>query len=80
MAEISPQTGHLLDPNAEPIHIAARPGVKNNPIEGATLAYRKANNSFYLFVAYDYCCPGDGAVNFNEKPYRVVVSLDGSWK
>eukprot|EP00243_Klebsormidium_subtile_P014141 TRINITY_DN9872_c0_g1_i2.p1 TRINITY_DN9872_c0_g1~~TRINITY_DN9872_c0_g1_i2.p1 ORF type:complete len:443 (+),score=93.58 TRINITY_DN9872_c0_g1_i2:130-1458(+) len=78
MQELNAQTGHLLDPNARPVHVAARPGVKSNPIEGATLAYRRANNSFYMFVAYDYCCPADGAVNFRDKPYRVAVGRSTS--
>ena len=76
MQELDPRTGRLLDPKRKPVIIATRPGVEANPIEGATLVHRKANDAYYAFIAWDYCCPAPGKRVFDDHPYRIVVSAD----
>lgn len=55
--------------------IATRPGVTNNPIEGAKIIY--ANGYYYMFVAFDYCCQGS---NSNYKiAYGRATSITGTY-
>jgi arabinan endo-1,5-alpha-L-arabinosidase len=52
--QIDPFTGMLLASNSTRYNLATRPGVPNNPIEGASLVHH--GNYYYLFVSIDYCC------------------------
>jgi arabinan endo-1,5-alpha-L-arabinosidase len=52
--QIDPSTGMLLASNPTRYNLATRPGVPNNPIEGASLVHH--GNYYYLFVSIDYCC------------------------
>jgi arabinan endo-1,5-alpha-L-arabinosidase len=45
--------------------LATRPGVVNDPIEGASIVQH--GNFYYLFVSVDYCCNADVATdNYKE--------------
>lgn len=52
--QIDPSTGMLLASNSTIYALATRPGVPNNPIEGASLVHHGIY--YYLFVSIDYCC------------------------
>jgi len=52
--QIDPATGLLLVSNPTRYNLATRPGVPNDPIEGASLL--RHGNYVYLFVSVDYCC------------------------
>jgi arabinan endo-1,5-alpha-L-arabinosidase len=52
--QIDPQSGMLLASNTTRYDLATRPGVPNNPIEGASLV--RHGGYYYLFVSVDYCC------------------------
>nr|AFK65339.1 arabinan endo-1,5-alpha-L-arabinosidase [Paenibacillus mucilaginosus K02] len=55
--------------------IATRPGVANNPIEGAKIVY--TNGYYYMFVAFDYCCQ---AANSTYKiAYGRSTSITGPY-
>lgn len=59
--QIEPGTGKLLVSNPTRYDLATRPGVPNNPIEGASLIHR--GSYYYLFVSVDYCCEQNNAYN-----------------
>jgi arabinan endo-1,5-alpha-L-arabinosidase len=59
--QIDPDTGMLLASNSVRYDLATRPGVPNNPIEGASLIHR--GGYYYLFVSVDYCCEQNPAAN-----------------
>ncbi len=50
---MDPQTGKLIATSHRE-DLATRPGVPNNPIEGASIVHH--GNYYYLFVSIDYCC------------------------
>jgi len=52
--EIDPATGLLSASNSKRFHLATRPGVPRNPIEGASLVHH--GDYYYLFVSVDFCC------------------------
>ncbi len=59
--QIDPSTGKLMAANPTRYDLATRPGVPNNPIEGASLVRHKGY--YYLFVSVDYCCEQNIASN-----------------
>ena len=59
--QIDPGTGLLLASNPKRYDLASRPGVANNPIEGASLIHN--GNYYYLFVSVDYCCEQNNVDN-----------------
>jgi arabinan endo-1,5-alpha-L-arabinosidase len=80
--EIQPLTGLTINPL---IHtsLATRPGVPDNPIEGASLVHH--DNFYYLFVSIDFCCfsnPGSNdykqAVGRSSSPNGPFVGTDGT--
>lgn len=62
--------------NATIYSIATRPGVPNNPIEGAKIVY--ANGYYYMFVAFDYCCKHDNS-NTYKIAYGRATSITGPY-
>jgi arabinan endo-1,5-alpha-L-arabinosidase len=63
--QIDASTGMLLASNATRYSLATRPGVPNDPIEGASLVQH--GNYYYLFVSIDYCCNANVATdNYKE--------------
>lgn len=70
--QIDPQTGLLLAANPRHYDLATRPGVPNNPIEGASLV--RHGNYYYLFVSVDYCCEATAA----EDNYKEAVGRSNS--
>jgi arabinan endo-1,5-alpha-L-arabinosidase len=80
--QIDPQTGLLLA-NAASYALATRPGVPNNPIEGASIV--RHGDFYYLFVSVDYCCNANVATdNYKEavgrstSPQGPFVDMDGT--
>jgi len=59
--QIDSATGMLLASNPTRYDLATRPGVANNPIEGASLI--RHGNYYYLFVSVDYCCEQNASSN-----------------
>jgi arabinan endo-1,5-alpha-L-arabinosidase len=59
--QIDSHTGKLLASNPARYELATRPGVPENPIEGASLVHRGAY--YYLFVSVDHCCESDVSTN-----------------
>lgn len=59
--QVDPSTGMLLGSNSTRYNLATRPGVPNNPIEGASLVHQ--GSYYYLFVSIDYCCNQDIATD-----------------
>lgn len=70
--QIDPQTGKLLTSNPARYDLATRPGVPNNPIEGASLV--RHGKYYYLFVSVDYCCAATAA----EDNYKEAVGRSSS--
>lgn len=68
--EIDPATGKLL--NSKTWDLATRPGVRDNPIEGAALLHH--GNFYYLFVSVDHCCTSD----YREADYKEAVGRSTS--
>lgn len=70
--QIDPATGKIM--SGSPVnHLAERaPSVANDPIEGASMVY--ANNYYYLFVSWDYCC----ASSLAQDNYKVAVGRSTS--
>ena len=68
---LDPGTGKLLA-GAPRYDLAARPGVVNDPIEGASIVAH--NGYYYLFVSMDYCCNAD----FATDNYKEVVGRSTS--
>jgi len=65
--QIDPTTGMLLATNPTRYDLATRPGIPENPIEGASLVHH--GNYYYLFVSVDYCCEATTA----EDNYKQAV-------
>jgi arabinan endo-1,5-alpha-L-arabinosidase len=70
--QIDPITGELLASNPARYDLATRPGVPNNPIEGASLIHH--GSYYYLFVSVDYCCEQNKADN----NYKQAVGRSAS--
>jgi arabinan endo-1,5-alpha-L-arabinosidase len=69
--QIDPATGMLLAAKTTRYNLATRPGVPNNPIEGASLVHQ--GSYYYLFVSIDYCCNADIATdNYKEAVGRAA--------
>ena len=73
--QIDPATGKLLASNATRYDLATRPGVPNNPIEGASLV--RQGGFYYLFVSVDYCCEQDVASNDYKQAVGRSTSAHG---
>jgi arabinan endo-1,5-alpha-L-arabinosidase len=56
MIEVDSATGKPREPPRDPIALARRPAVVNDPIEAPYIVFR--NDYYYLFVSFDYCCRG----------------------
>lgn len=69
---IDPATGMLLASVATRYELATRPGVANDPIEGASLIHH--GNYYYLFVSVDYCCEQ----NLADDDYKQAVGRSSS--
>ena len=68
--QIDPSTGMLLSSNGTRYSLATRPGVPNDPIEGASLIHH--GDYYYLFVSIDYCCNQNIATdNYKEAVGRA---------
>ena len=81
--QIDPATGMLLASNPVRYELATRPGVPNNPIEGASLV--RHGGYYYLFVSMDYCCEQNiaadnykQAVGRSTSPHGPFVDEDGT--
>lgn len=81
--QVDPSTGMLLASNPIRYDLATRPGVPNNPIEGASLV--RHGGYYYLFVSVDYCCESDVAANDYKQavgrstsPHGPFVDEDGT--
>jgi arabinan endo-1,5-alpha-L-arabinosidase len=81
--QIDGDTGMLLASNATRYDLATRPGVPNDPIEGAAIVHH--GNYYYLFVSVDYCCEADvasddykQAVGRSSSPHGPFVDEDGT--
>ncbi len=80
--EIDATNGMLRASNAKRYDLASRPGVPNNPIEGASLVHH--GGYYYLFVSVDYCCEQSvaddnykQAVGRSTSPHGPFVDEDG---
>ena len=69
--QIDPRTGGVRA-NAARVSLATRPGVPNDPIEGASVVHH--GNFYYLFVSVDYCCDA----NVEEDNYKEAVGRSSS--
>jgi len=67
--------GSTMKPTGSIYSLASRPGVQNNPIEGAKIVYH--NGYYYLFVAFDYCC--QGADSTYKIAYGRATSITGPY-
>ena len=79
---IDPLTGMPVSGGAM-LSLATRPGVPNNPIEGASIV--RHGNFYYLFISIDYCCKADyttnnykEAVGRSSSPQGPFVDRDGT--
>ena len=68
---IDPQSG-MITPEPTRYDLATRPGVKGDPIEGASLVQR--GGYYYLFVSVDHCCESALAAD----DYKQVVGRSTS--
>lgn len=80
--ELDPATGKVLQ-GAVRHDLATRPGVVNDPIEGASMV--RHGDFYYLFVSVDYCCNGDVSTdNYKEamgrstSPQGPFVDINGT--
>jgi arabinan endo-1,5-alpha-L-arabinosidase len=64
--EVDAKTGMVVA-GATRFALATRPGVTNNPIEGASIV--RHGNFYYLFVSVDYCCNA----NASDDNYKEAV-------
>ncbi len=55
--------------------LATRPGVENNPIEGASMV--RHNGFYYLFVSVDYCCRATAALDDYKEAFGRSASPHG---
>lgn len=79
--ELDPATG-MVRAGAVRRDLATRPGVPNNPIEGASIV--RHGPFYYLFVSEDYCCNRDvetdnykEAVGRSTSPEGPFVDMSG---
>ena len=72
--ELDPATGKVLA-GAVRYDLATRPGVANNPIEGASMV--RHGNYYYLFVSVDYCCNSSVATNNYKQAVGRATSPHG---
>jgi arabinan endo-1,5-alpha-L-arabinosidase len=70
--EIDPATGLLSTSNTSVVNLATRPGVLNDPIEGASMVAK--DGYYYLFVSFDYCCQTPAS----ESNYKIAVGRSTS--
>lgn len=70
--EINPTTGMLLASNTTITHLATRPAVDGDPLEGPSLV--KHNGYYYLFVSFGSCCNAD----FTTDTYEIAVGRSTS--
>ncbi|WP_233532379.1 family 43 glycosylhydrolase [Paenibacillus alkalitolerans] len=69
LVQLDPST--MKPASGATIHsIATRPGVTNNPIEGAKIVYTQGY--YYMFVAFDYCCRG------SDSNYKIAYGRSKS--
>jgi arabinan endo-1,5-alpha-L-arabinosidase len=80
--QVDPKTGMLLE-NSTKYTLATRPGVPNNPIEGASIV--RHGSFYYLFVSVDYCCDATAsddnykeAVGRSTSPQGPFVDMTGT--
>jgi arabinan endo-1,5-alpha-L-arabinosidase len=73
--QIDPASGLLASWNQTRYDLAARPGVPNDPIEGASLVHH--GSYYYLFVSLDYCCNTDMAMNDYKQAVGRATSPHG---
>ncbi len=73
--QIDPQTGMLLGSNSRRYDLATRPGVPNNPIEGASMV--RHGGYYYLFVSVDYCCQATLAQDNYKEAMGRSTSVHG---
>jgi arabinan endo-1,5-alpha-L-arabinosidase len=73
--QIDPATGKLLASNPTRYELATRPGVPDNPIEGASLV--RHGNYYYLFVSVDFCCEQNVAANNYKQAVGRSTSRHG---
>jgi arabinan endo-1,5-alpha-L-arabinosidase len=81
--QIDPSTGMLSSAFPKRYDLATRPGVPNNPIEGASLL--RHGGYYYLFVSVDYCCASSvaqddykQAVGRSASPHGPFVDINGT--
>ena len=72
--QIDPRSGGVLT-NAARVSIATRPGVPDNPIEGASIVHH--GNFYFLFVSVDACCDADVADDNYKEAVGRSISPDG---
>lgn len=70
--QIDPATGLLLAANSTRYNLATRPGVPEDPIEGASLVHH--GSYYYLFVSIDFCCNA----NIATDDYKEAVGRSTS--
>ena len=73
--QIDALSGMLLTSNPTRYDLATRPGIPNNPIEGASLIHH--GNYYYLFVSVDYCCEQNNAQNNYKQAVGRSISPHG---
>lgn len=73
--QIDPATGILLASNCTCYNLATRPGVTDNPIEGASLVHH--GSYYYLFVSVDFCCSVYSAPNAYKQAVGRSTSPHG---
>jgi arabinan endo-1,5-alpha-L-arabinosidase len=64
--ELDAQAGRPK-PNSKPISLATRPGVNEDPVEGASMVHH--GTFYYLFLSIDHCCNAD----FRTNNYKEIV-------
>lgn len=72
--ELDPETGRVMTGGARH-DLATRPGVQNNPIEGASIV--KHGAYYYLFVSVDYCCNENAATDSYKEAFGRSTSPAG---
>jgi arabinan endo-1,5-alpha-L-arabinosidase len=74
--ELDRATGQV-QPGAARHDLATRPGVPNNPIEGASVV--KHGGFYYLFVSVDYCCNATAADDNYKEAFGRASSPNGPY-
>jgi arabinan endo-1,5-alpha-L-arabinosidase len=80
--QVDPSTGKPAA-GAPRVSLATRPGILDDPIEGASMV--RHGDFYYLFASIDYCCNADSATdNYKEivgrslSPQGPFVDMDGT--